>query len=209
MICNFRKMDRKWIPYRGSEWRPTRSPCLWGSCPAPGSCPWIGPAGPASLVSSLAPGKSPPCTGPSLCCWDLHTSHTQADPSIGNMSAGLNSSGLKERKRVRDLCCISYQYYIGKFPLPLPSISKSFKLKIFLNYFVFIPVSHICPCLFILMFIYQGSHLETNGSMQNASDCKALKTTRPNAAAIKILEDVAFRIVFSRISASSTDNKFF
>lgn len=124
MISSFSWQDRKWIPYQDSEWRPTRSPCLLGSCLAPGSSPGtgheLGPAGPVLLASSLAPGKSPPCTDPSLCCWDLHTSRTQAAPSIWNTSAGLNSSGLKKgRKRVRHLICSYYQCHTGEHPLLL------------------------------------------------------------------------------------------
>lgn len=95
MIYSFRNLDKKWISYRGSGWRPTHSPCLLGSCRAPGSCPGTGHAGPASPVSSLVPGRSPQYTGPSRCCWDLRTSHTQAAPSTGNMSASQNSSGLE------------------------------------------------------------------------------------------------------------------
>lgn len=103
MICNFSNWDRKWVPYQGTEWRPTRSPFPWGSCSAPGSCLGadgeLGPAGLALLVSSSGPDRSPPCTAPSLCCWGHHTSRTQAAPSTGNTSVDPNSFELKKKKR--------------------------------------------------------------------------------------------------------------
>lgn len=106
MICNFSNWDRKWLSYQGTEWRPTQSPFPWGSCPALGSCLGAGDdpglVGLALPVSSSGPDRSPPCRGPSLCCWGHRTSHTQDAPSTENMSADLNSFGLKKKKKERN-----------------------------------------------------------------------------------------------------------
>lgn len=150
MICNFSNWDRKWIPYQGTEWRPTQSPFPWGSWPALGSCLGVGVepglAGLALPVSSWGPDRNPPCRGPSLCCWGHRTSHTQAAPSTGNTSADLNSFGLKkeDRENKDEMCIVILTGVIMALHF------KNFKKSIFIWWWILTvrPVNNLQGCCF-------------------------------------------------------------